>query len=186
MPVAGLPPECEDARMVADFTLILGGVSSGKSLYAEGLAEAAGRNRLYIATADVGDEEIRAKVAAHQARRGPGWTTVEAPLDLSGALAGASGSDVVLIDCLSMWLSNHLLAKADLGALCDDLVSTLGACPCPVIAVSNEVGLGGIEANALARAFARAQGMLNQRLASEADRVVLVTAGLPVVLKGTL
>ena len=169
--------------MAHRLTLILGGIASGKSAHAEALAEATGPNRLYVATAQPHDDEMRAKIAAHRARRGTGWQTAEAPLDLAPALANPV-EDVVLVDCLSMWLTNHLLADHDLAAAQAALLEAVGACPKPLILVSNEVGLGGIDPNALARKFAAAQGALNRAVAAQADHVVLVTAGIPQVLKG--
>ncbi len=171
--------------MLPKLTLIIGGVASGKSSHGETLAEAARKSRLYIATAQAhpDDGEMVTKIRAHKARRGVGWTTVEAPFDPGPALE-KPGADVVLLDCASMWLTNHLLAGSDLEVKVPELLEALTNCPVPVIVVSNEVGLGGVEANALARRFAKAQGQLNANLAAQADRVVLVTAGLPLTLKG--
>ena len=165
-------------------TLILGGVSSGKSAYAEALAEGRGKALVYVATAKSGDSEMSAKIAAHQARRGAQWSTIEAPFDLVGALTDASGADVILVDCLSMWLTNLLLNDREIGRETDALIATLEGLSTPCVLVSNEVGLGGIEVNELARKFAAEQGRLNQRVARIADRVVMVTAGLPHILKG--
>jgi adenosylcobinamide kinase / adenosylcobinamide-phosphate guanylyltransferase len=165
-------------------SLVLGGARSGKSRLAEGLAAAAGHPRTYIATAQAWDDEMRARIAQHVAGRGDGWTTVEAPLDLSGAIATARG--VILVDCATLWLTNQLLADADLNAMTSDLLQTLSASEHPVIVVSNEVGWGIVPDNALARRFRDAQGILNQRLAAQADLVVAVIAGLPMVLKGAL
>jgi adenosylcobinamide kinase/adenosylcobinamide-phosphate guanylyltransferase len=165
---------------------VLGGAASGKSAFAEALVSATGRNRLYIATAQAFDAEMTAKIAAHRAARGPGWRTVEAPLDPAPVLRAASAQEVVLLDCATLWLSNLILAEADLAAAETALIDALAACAAPVVVVSNEVGQGLVPDTALGRRFRAAQGALNQRLATRADLAVLVVAGLPLVLKGTL
>lgn len=164
-------------------TLVIGGAASGKSSYAEAQIATLNRPRVYIATAQAYDAEMADKIAAHRVARGPGWHTLEAPQDLIAALNGVDPGACVLIDCLTLWLSNRLLADADLEADRAALVAALRACPVPVIAVTNETGLGIVPDNALARRFRNAQGRLNQAVAAAADRVVLVTAGLPLVLK---
>jgi adenosylcobinamide kinase / adenosylcobinamide-phosphate guanylyltransferase len=175
-----------DKKEISGFTLVIGGARSGKSALAEGLASATRRPRRYIATAQAWDDEMRTRIAQHQAQRGEAWITVEAPLDLAGALADAQATEVVLVDCATLWLSNHLLGGADLAASTDALLLAVSACAAPVIVVSNEVGWSIVPDNALARAFRDAQGRLNQRMAAEADLVVAVMAGLPMVLKGAL
>ncbi|MDT8327962.1 MAG: bifunctional adenosylcobinamide kinase/adenosylcobinamide-phosphate guanylyltransferase [Roseovarius sp.] len=167
-------------------TLVLGGAASGKSVFAEGLVVQSGRARVYLATAQTFDDEMRDKVARHQAMRGDGWRSIEAPLDLVPALAGARADEAVLLDCATMWLSNHMLAETDLAKAEATLIRALTKCAAPVVVVSNEVGLSVVPENALARRFREAQGRLNQRLAAEAGLVVNVIAGLPQVLKGTL
>jgi adenosylcobinamide kinase/adenosylcobinamide-phosphate guanylyltransferase len=166
--------------------LVLGGASSGKSVFAEGLVAAQSDARLYLATAGAHDAEMRARRARHRARRGPEWRTIEAPLDPGPALASARAGEAVLIDCATMWLSNHLLSKSDLAQAEAALLDALARCAAPVVVVSNEVGLSVVPDNALARRFQAAQGALNQRLAARADLVVNVIAGLPQVLKGQL
>lgn len=168
---------------IVQFTSVLGGSRSGKSRYAEGLAQATGLRRRYIATAEAGDAEMAARIARHRQDRGDGWHLVEAPLDLPGALRTAQPGEVVLIDCATLWLSNHLLAGHDLADRTADLLQALVACDVPVIVVSNEVGWSIVPDNPLARRFADAQGRLNQALAARSDRVVAVIAGLPLVLK---
>tara|TARA_R110002096_G_scaffold14582_4_gene50666 strand:- start:13369 stop:13884 length:516 start_codon:yes stop_codon:yes gene_type:complete len=158
-------------------TLILGGANSGKSVFAELLTRAAGLPKTYVATAQAFDDEMRDKIAAHRVDRGDDWDTIEAPMDIISAL----GDGVTLVDCLSMWLTNHMLAEVDL-----DTSAFLAACDAPVICVSNEVGMGVIPDNILARQFLNLQGQLNQDIAAAADLVVLVTAGIPMVLKGRL
>lgn len=138
-----------------------------------------------MATAQAGDDEMATRIAAHRARRGEGWTTTEAPFDPAPALAGVRAG-VVLVDCATMWLSNHLLADHDIASETGGLLAALAACPVPVIVVSNELGLSIVPENALARRFRQAQGVLNQRLAEQAGLVVFVAAGLPLALKGAL
>jgi adenosylcobinamide kinase/adenosylcobinamide-phosphate guanylyltransferase len=167
-------------------TLIVGGAASGKSAYAERLVAATGRPMTYIATAQAFDAEMEAKIAAHRARRGTGWTTVEAPLDLAPTLAGMPGDGVVLLDCVTLWLTNHLLAENDIVTEEATLLTALMSCPAPVVAVTNEVGAGIVPDNALSRRFRAAQGRINQALAAQADSVVTVIAGLPLALKGAL
>ena len=173
-------------NLMSKFTLVIGGARSGKSSFAETLVMATHRPRRYIATAQAWDDEMRARIAQHRDQRGHGWITVEAPLDLAGALADASAAEVVLVDCATLWLSNHLLADADLDAEVTALLAAILRCPAPVIVVSNEVGWSIVPDNALARAFRDAQGRLNQKMAAQAGLVVAVMAGLPMVLKGAL
>lgn len=165
--------------------LVLGGARSGKSAYAQRLAEASGRAPVYCATATVSDDpEMRARIARHRAERDARWRGVEAPLDLLGTLREEAGPDrVVLVDCLTLWLANLVLGDRDHETEADALVRALPALPGPVIFVSNEVGQGIVPDNALARAFRDAQGRLNRRMAAGCDAAVLVSAGLPLVLK---
>lgn len=165
-------------------SLIIGGARSGKSALAERLVRGTGLPRTYIATAQAWDEEMRLRIFEHQAGRGVDWHTVEAPLDVAGVLGAVSG--VVLLDCATLWLSNHLLAAADIEAEVARLLAALAVCGATVVVVSNEVGWSVVPENALARAFRDHQGRLNQRLAAEAGLVVAVMAGLPLVLKGRL
>lgn len=170
-------------------TLVLGGARSGKSAHAEGLIEAAGGG-VYLATAGgleaglAADPDMAARVARHRARRGPGWETVEEPLELARALPRAARAGrPVLVDCVTVWLANVMQAGRDPGSAVDGLVKALPGLAAPVVFVSNEVGLGGVAMDALARAFQDAQGDANRRLAAAADRVVLVAAGLLLTLK---
>lgn len=167
-------------------TLVVGGARSGKSAWAERLITASGRARRYIATAEAWDDEMRDRIARHRTDRGPAWTTVEAPLDLAEALAVARAEEAVLVDCATLWLTNHLLADHDLAAEIPRLLTALAHCPAPVVIVSNETGWGIVPDNALARRFRDEQGRLNQRLAAEAQLVVTVIAGLPLALKGAI
>ena len=164
-------------------TLIIGGAASGKSLWAENYTLSATKRPLYIATAQPFDTEMEEKIAAHRARRTAQWELKEAPLDLVEALSGLTSESCALIDCLTMWLSNHLLADTPLGPLETDLLKALSICPAQLVLVTNEVGYSVVPENALARKFRTAQGQLNQKLAAAANKVVLVTAGLPLVIK---
>ncbi len=174
--------------MFPERTLILGGARSGKSAYAEHLAAIcapSGEARVYIATAEAGDTEMQTRIEAHLARRGAGWRTVEAALDLPGALGAAQNDvSVVLVDCLTLWLSNLMLAGREWDAEADSLAEVLVGGGAPVILVSNEVGMGLVPDNALGRAFRDAQGSLNQKIAQHCDYVAFVAAGLPMTLKG--
>lgn len=169
-------------ELLPPITLILGGARSGKSVLAERLI--AGRPAVYLATAQAFDDEMAERLRLHRARRGANWTTVEEPLDLAAALRlhSAAGRPI-LVDCLTLWLSNVMLAERDAAAACANLAETLPGLPGPVVLVANEVGLGIVPDNALARAFRDHAGMLNQRLAAIAGRVVFVAAGLPLTLK---
>lgn len=166
-------------------TLVLGGARSGKSRYAESLIAPLGE-RVYLATAEAGDAEMAERIRRHRARRGDGWTTVEEPLALAPALAvHARPGRGVLVDCLTLWLANLMAADRDVPAEVDGLVQALAACAGPVVLVSNEVGQGIVPENAAARAFRDHAGLAHQAVAERAHRVVLVTAGLPMVLKET-
>lgn len=169
--------------MLSQLTFVLGGAASGKSLYAESLVTDTGAPRVYIATGEARDDEMRAKIAAHVDQRGPGWRTLEAPLDVAPALASVAEDEIALLDCATMWMSNHLLAENDLEAETARLLDALAACKGKVVVVSNEVGMGIVPENALARRFRDVQGRLNKRLAAAADTVLFVAAGLPLTMK---
>jgi adenosyl cobinamide kinase/adenosyl cobinamide phosphate guanylyltransferase len=171
--------------MGASLTFVLGGARSGKSRYAEGLVAALPPPWLYVATAEAGDHEMAARIRAHRSRRGPFWRTIEAPRDLPAALAVREGMPV-LIDCLTLWLSNHLLANADIDQETERLERALAEAAAPIVLVANEVGSGIVPDHPLGRKFRDLQGLLNQRIAARADRVVLMVAGLPVAVKGAL
>jgi adenosylcobinamide kinase/adenosylcobinamide-phosphate guanylyltransferase len=165
-------------------SLVLGGARSGKSRYAEGLLAKLPAPWVYLATAQAYDEEMRARIGEHQRRRDARWSTIEAPLDLADALGTQATSDApMLIDCLTLWLSNVMLAGRDLAAEQTRLIAALAAGKSAIVAVSNEVGLGIVPDNPLARDFRDAQGRLNQRVAELADHVVFMAAGLPLTLK---
>jgi len=166
--------------------LVLGGARSGKSSLAERLAEHFQKPRIYIATAQPFDAEMRDRIEKHQTDRGNSWRTIEAPLELATAFSQVGEGNVTLLDCATLWLSNQLLAEVDPDAACEAFVAATARCPGDLIVVSNEVGQGIVPENALARRFRDAQGRLNQQLATASDLVILVAAGLPLVLKGSL
>lgn len=163
--------------------LVLGGARSGKSRYAEAIAAGHEGPKVYVATAEPGDAEMAARIALHQARRGGGWTTVEAPLDIAAAMEAQSAS-FILVDCITLWLTNMLLARRDIGLEVERLASIVSRRHGPTVLVSNEVGLGIVPDNELARRFRDEAGLVHQRLAEVSDEVVLLVAGLPMKLKG--
>lgn len=169
-------------------TFILGGARSGKSRHAqalaEGLAEAGGDALVFIATAQTFDAEMRDRIARHRADRDDRWRTVEAPIDLCGAIRDhAAPGRVLLIDCLTLWMSNVLLAGEDAGAMTNALLAALTQSRCPIVVVSNEVGLGIVPDNALARRFRDLTGRLHQNVATAATRVDFMVAGLSLRMK---
>lgn len=165
-------------------TLVLGGARSGKSTYAEGLIARSGPEAVYIATAEPHDDEMADRIARHRERRGSGWTTVEEPLALAAVLRDASvPGRAVLVDCLTLWLSNLMAAEVNVEAAAAELCATLAALPGPIVLVSNEVGLGLVPDTPLGRRFRDAQGRLNQLVAAAVPSVVFVAAGLSLVLK---
>jgi len=164
--------------------LVLGGARSGKSAYALRLAEASCAERLYVATATPGDKEMAARIARHQADRGGGWTTLEAPLEIARALqAEARPGRVTVVDCLTLWLSNLMLAKRDPEPAVAALAAAIAALAGPAILVSNEVGMGLVPDYKLGREFRDWQGRANAEIARVCDAVVFVAAGLPLQLK---
>jgi adenosylcobinamide kinase/adenosylcobinamide-phosphate guanylyltransferase len=167
----------------SSLTFLLGGARSGKSAYAEKLVLALTAPWTYVATAQPHDDEMTERITLHRARRGEGWSTVDAPLDLAQALRAVPDGGPVIVDCLTLWLSNHMLAGHDVDAICAELENVLTAPRGPWFVVSNEVGLGIVPDSVLGRRFRDAQGRLNQRVASRADRVFLMVAGLPVQVK---
>ena len=170
---------------IVPFCLVLGGANSGKSKFAETLVIQSDRPRRYIATAQAWDEEMRTKIAAHQNQRGPDWTTVEAPLDLINALLMAKSDEIVLLECVTFWLTNLMIAEKDVTQSSKALCAALNQTICPIVVVSNEVGQGIIPDNSMARTFVKHQGNLNQSLAAIALEVFFITAGLPQQIKGT-
>jgi len=164
--------------------LVLGGARSGKSSYAEALLSAYDGARTYIATAEAQDAEMAARIAKHRARRGSGWHTVEQPLNLVVALeAHCRPAGAVMVDCLTLWLSNLMVASRDIAAETAELTEALVRLPGCAVLVSNEVGLGIVPDNEMAREFRDHAGRLNQAVAEVVDEAVFVAAGLPLRLK---
>lgn len=180
---------------MAKIMLITGGCRSGKSRYAQQIAEDAGEKRLFIATAPVLDKEMEHRVAQHQEmRRGRGWKTIEETLDLTGCLNQADKYDVVLCDCLTLWVSNLLfnasnndsiLTEENIIELCREISVSAQNTSALVLFVTNEVGLGIVPENQTARRFRDLAGRCNQEMAAVADSVSLLTCGIPLQLKGT-
>ena len=165
-------------------SLILGGARSGKSRMAESLAFG---KKYYIATAQAFDDEMRSRIAAHKRQRGVGWITHEVPFDLVNILKDLDADNhFILVDCLTLWLSNLLLAEADCAEMVGELIDHLKTAKATVVIVSNEVGLGVVPDNKLGRAFRDIQGIANQGIAAIANQVVFMAAGLPLVLKGPM
>jgi adenosylcobinamide kinase/adenosylcobinamide-phosphate guanylyltransferase len=170
---------------MARVSLILGGARSGKS--ARALVLAGALPHVFIATAQALDGEMQHRITLHQAERGESWKLVEEPLDLAGAIhANAAHGATLLVDCLTLWLSNLMHHKREVAVETEALADVLAVVPCRVVLVSNEVGMGLVPMNALEREFRDAQGRLNQRIAAVADHVEFIVAGLPLVLKGAL
>ena len=164
-------------------TFIIGGARSGKSSHGERLTMAHAAPWAYVATAHAYDDEMRERIDMHRSRRGAGWTTFDAPLDLAGTIEALPGDQPVLVDCLTLWLTNHMLAEHDLDAECARLAKVLSRPRGPWFVVSNEVGQGIVPDNPLARRFRDAAGRLNQQVAAVADTVLLMVAGLPLKVK---
>jgi adenosylcobinamide kinase/adenosylcobinamide-phosphate guanylyltransferase len=165
-------------------TLVLGGARSGKSAFAEQLVGASGLAKVYLATATAGDDEMRSRIAHHRKRRGDGWVTVEEPIALLDALTReATHGRAVLVDCLTLWLSNLMFAERDCEVEAARLTRFIGVAKHPIVFVSNEVGLGLVPETPLGRNFRDAQGRLNQLVAAVVPNVVFIAAGLPLWLK---
>jgi adenosylcobinamide kinase/adenosylcobinamide-phosphate guanylyltransferase len=181
---------------MAHITLVTGGCRSGKSAYAQQLAESLPGGRAYVATCPVTDDEMARRIDKHrQARSERQWETIEQPVDLESALGAAAGRDVVLVDCLTLWVNNLMYQAEQAGRQIDEeqvaarCGKVLGACRkrggC-VIFVTNEVGMGIVPDNALARRYRDLVGRCNQTIAAGADAVVLVSCGIPLFLKGEI
>jgi len=169
-------------------TLVLGGARSGKTRHGMTLAEqyrATGLQTIYVATAEPHDDEMRDRINLHKQERDALWTTIDAPLNLAATISAHSSTKTcLLVDCLTLWATNLLLGNNDIKAETSKLLMQLNTASGPVILVSNEVGLGIVPDNALARRFRDIAGRLNHDVAAAADRVIFVAAGLPLVLKG--
>ncbi len=168
---------------IPHLTLVLGGARSGKSRHAEALIEALPAPWTYIATAQAYDDEMRQRIAEHRARRPSGWETVDAPLALAEAIEARPAGRPILVDCLTLWLTNLILAERDTAAACEALIAACKRVSAPLVLVGNEVGLGIVPENALARRFRDEAGRLHQALAARAARVVFMVAGLPMRVK---
>ena len=168
-------------------TMVIGGAASGKSDFAERLVIDSKLPRAYIATAQAFDDEMRMKIDRHRkTRSGFGWHTIEEPVDLPKALSLVPSNSATLLDCATLWLSNLLLSEADIEKASDQVFALLEQRAEPIVIVTNELGHGIVPENKVAREFVQIQGRFNQRLAHQADLVVQVTAGLPLVLKGQM
>ena len=173
-----------DPASLPRIDFVIGGARSGKTRLALERAEASGLAPVMVATATAGDAEMADRIARHRAERGPAWSTVEETIDLAGVFRRAAAPDrVLVVDCLTLWLSNVMFADRDVEADIATLVAALGEARGPVILVSNEVGLGIVPGDALSRRFRDHQGRLNQKVAAAADRVTFVAAGLPLIMK---
>lgn len=165
--------------------LVLGGARSGKSAFAERLVAGSSLASVYIATAQVFDDEMRDRIDHHRVRRGAEWQLIEEPDDLEGVIAREAMQDrVLLVDCLTLWVTNLMMAEADIEARFLALLDALSGVSGPVVLVSNEVGLGIVPDNKMARDFRDYAGRLNQEVAARADHVWFIAAGLPLSLKG--
>ncbi|MDF0542124.1 bifunctional adenosylcobinamide kinase/adenosylcobinamide-phosphate guanylyltransferase [Sphingobium sp. H39-3-25] len=164
--------------------IVLGGARSGKSRHAQARAEAMGSELVFIATAQAGDGEMAERIAIHQSDRGPRWRTIEEPLDIAALIdREAAPGRVLLVDCLTLWTSNLMFAERDIAQAAQELARAIRGAVGPLIFVANEVGLGIVPDNVLARRFRDAAGTVNQRVAEAAEEAVLIVAGLPLRLK---
>lgn len=168
---------------ISHLTLVLGGARSGKSCHAEALIEALPAPWTYIATAQAYDDEMRQRIAEHRARRPTGWQTVDAPLELAEAIEAQPAGRPILVDCLTLWLTNLILAERDTSAAREALIAACDRASAPLVLVGNEVGLGIVPENALARRFRDEAGRLHQALAARAAHVIFMVAGLPMRVK---
>lgn len=171
-------------RLGSGAALVLGGARSGKSRFAERLVEDSALRPVYVATAAGGDAEMADRIAHHRGRRGERWSTIEEPLDLCGTLTRkACTENAILVDCLTLWITNLMMREADVDAEIGRLTGLIRDLAGPVVLVSNEVGLGIVPENAMARAFRDHAGRLHQSVAEHAEQVFFVAAGLPLALK---
>ncbi len=165
-------------------TLVLGGARSGKSVYAEKLLENSGKLKVYIATGEARDDEMSARISSHQKRRGNEWQTIEAPLDVCKALENVGSESIVLLDCVTLWVSNLMAEERDVETEVKRFCQKLSLLETEIVVVSNEVGMGIVPDNELARRFRDEAGQANQIIAEACARVVFVAAGQAMVMKG--
>ena len=164
-------------------TLIIGGAASGKSEFAENLVTKSTLHKIYLASANIYDEEMQRKVEKHKIRRGNDWETISEPLEAKKMITNLKENQIMLFDCATMWLTNQVLIKADMHAEISELIEAIGISKGNLTIVTNEVGSGIVPDNSMAREFRELQGLLNQRLALICDSVIKVIAGLPLYLK---
>lgn len=176
-----------ERERTGEITLVLGGARSGKSRLAEAIIAPENAPAIYVATAEARDEEMSQRVAAHRERRGENWRTREIPLELADDLPSLMlAEDPILIDCLTLWLSNIMLAQRSAEAELEALIAVFRQARAPMVLVSNETGLGIVPDNILARRFRDLSGLMNQQIGAAADNVLFVAAGLPLVMKGRI
>jgi adenosylcobinamide kinase/adenosylcobinamide-phosphate guanylyltransferase len=164
-------------------SFFIGGARSGKSISAEEYTLSLGQEPIYMATCEISDDEMARRVIRHQDHRDKNWTTILAPLDVSNEIKKLGAKEPILIDCLTLWLSNHLLRNNNLEKKVDELTNTVKNSKADIVLVSNEVGTGIVPDNALAREFRDSAGFMNQKIASVSDEVYWVVAGIPTRIK---
>ncbi|MCY4005482.1 MAG: bifunctional adenosylcobinamide kinase/adenosylcobinamide-phosphate guanylyltransferase [Rhodobacteraceae bacterium] len=172
--------------MVAKLVLVLGGASCGKTALAQQMTERWGESPAYIATAEPFDPEMKEKIHRHRATRGDNWITIEEPLKIAEILQDQGDWNAVLIDCLTMWVMNLIIADTDVTNATVNLIDAAIGCPVPVVMVSGETGMGIVPSGKLSRQFSQELGQVNQLIASQANLVILTVAGLPIALKGSI
>ena len=168
------------------FVLVIGGASSGKSRFAETVVLGSGRSPVYLATALPEDDEMREKISLHRARRSSGWLTVEEPLEVDRVISSRASGEIVLLECATLWLLNQMSSERDPEAASGALIRSIAEAPCPVVVVSNEIGLGVVPSDSFSRTFLSRHGELNRTLSKSADSAILIVAGLPFALKGEI
>lgn len=181
-----VPPSPADFSPLPPLTLVVGGARSGKSRFAEAMVKASGASRAtYVATAQAWDDEMAARIAMHRERRSSFWRTIEEPMRLAELMPRVPPGDPALVDCLTLWLTNQMLADPphEIEMEMNALIEGVQLASAPVVLVSNEVGQGIVPDSMLGRAFRDHAGRLNQLLSEAADRVILVAAGVPLILK---
>ena len=164
--------------------LVVGGASSGKTSFSENLAVSSGRAPVYLATAEARDREMKEKIERHQSKRSSKWRTIEASSRAGDAIGKCRGDEIVVFDCVTMWLMNELGRCGNLAESKLKLLSAFERAACPVIAVTNEIGSGIVPMESSTRLFCNEHGLLNQEIAVRSDTVLAITAGIPVVIKG--